>query len=180
MNKSDAARVLPIANNEKYFCVKERTSIRLVGKLGVTLTWIAGSKLETCNKVCITQGPASRGTKNEFIIGEIIEVLNVGDLTAKHPYYNNCRLHHYALDKSSSDNPLLKLENTVNRINPSIPAHRKIIIFKTYNSQGPIHFSENGLSLEEYIRILQLESENDVTNDYNVEGNPSTGPFYYP
>ena len=83
MNKSDAARVLPIANNEKYFSVKARTSIRLVGKLGVTLTWIAGSKLETCNKVCITQGPASRGTKNEFLIGEIIEVLNVGDLTAK-------------------------------------------------------------------------------------------------
>ena len=94
-------------------------SIRLVGKLDATLTCIAGSKLETCNKVCITQGPASRGTKNEFIIGEIIEVLNVGDLTAKHPYYNNCRLHHYALDKSSSDNPLLKLENTVNRINSS-------------------------------------------------------------
>ena len=63
INKSDAARVLPIANNEKYFCVKEHTSIRLVGKLDATLTWIAGSKLETCNKVCITQGPASREQK---------------------------------------------------------------------------------------------------------------------
>ena len=185
MNKANASGVLPITDNDKYFITGEKTPIRFLGKIGVTLTWAASeSRLNDCNKVCIFQRPASHGKKNEFVTGKIIETLNVGDLTIKHPYYHNCRLHHYAKDiyKPKLISDLLKLENTVNRIEPSITLKRKIIIFEEDNNSsiGPIQFTAGGPRIEELFQSLLNESINHEANQYIVEGRAAQGPFYIP